>query len=104
MLRPVRPSRLAATVLALGLLLGACAQAKDPSAKDVRADLSAALQDGDDGLSKAEADCYAKLVVDEVGADEINDIGFSDKEPESAVAKAIGEAAVTARAECLAEG
>lgn len=100
----MRATRLAASVLALGLLLGACASADDPSAEEVREDLSKSLQKGDDALSKAEADCYAEIVVDEVGADAINDVGFSDKEPEAAVAKELGAAAVAARAECLGAG
>lgn len=100
----MRPTRLVAATFALGLLVGACAGADDPSAEELEEDLSEALQEGDDGLSEAEADCYAALVVEEVGTDELNDIGFSDDEPEAAVAQALGDAAVSARAECVDRG
>lgn len=95
----MRPTPVLASVLAVVLLLGACSQ-KDPSAKDVREDLSAALQDGEDGLTKDQADCYAKLIVAEVGVDAINDVDFKDQEPSGDLADDIAAAAVTARATC----
>ena len=96
----MRLSALVASVLALGLLLGACSQAKDPSAKDLRSDLSSELQEGDDGLTKTQADCYAKLLVDEVGVKRLNDIDFQDKEPSKAIADDLAAVAVTARTDC----
>lgn len=96
----MRLSPLVAPVLALGLLLGACSQAKDPSAKDVREDVSSQLQKGDDALTKSQADCYAKLLVDELGATRVNDVDFKAKEPSTAMAKDLAAVAVTARTEC----
>ena len=94
-----RPLPLIAAVLATGLLVGACSQS-DPSAKEVREDLAEALQKGDDGLSRAQADCYAKLIVDEIGADEVNDVSFSAKEPKGELAEEIAAVATTAHEQC----
>jgi hypothetical protein len=96
----MRLSPLVAPVLAFGLLLGACSQAKDPSAKDLRKDVSSQLQKGDDALTKTQADCYAKLIVDELGAARVNDIDFKAKEPSKSMAKDLAAVAVTARTEC----
>jgi hypothetical protein len=95
----MRTRPLLAVLLATGLLLGACSQS-DPSAKDVREDLSSALQKGDDPLTEAQADCYAKLIVDEIGADKVNDVGFSAKEPSDELAAELATVAQTARTKC----
>jgi hypothetical protein len=94
-----RLTPLLVALLALGLTVGACSR-KDTSAADLRKQISTALQKGDDGLSKQDADCYARKLVDTVGKDEINDIKVTDKEPTAAVAKDLGEAATAARSAC----
>lgn len=95
----MRSTPLAAAVVAFGLLLGACSQNK-PKASEVKKDLSEALQEGDAPLTKAQADCYAGLIVDKVGAKEINGIDYRKQEPEKALADQLGEVAVAARASC----
>jgi hypothetical protein len=94
-----RLSPLLAVLLALGLTVGACSR-KDTSAKDLKEQVSTALRKGDDGLTRDQADCYADLLIDEVGADDVNDIGLTDKEPDAAVAKKVAAAATKARSEC----
>lgn len=96
----MRRSSPATALLALVLLLGACSQPKDPSAKDLREDLSTQLQEGDDGLTEAQADCFAKLIVDEVGVKRLNDIDFQADEPSKGMADELAAAAVTARTTC----
>lgn len=95
----MRLSLFAAPVLVAGLVLGACSS-KDPSAKDVREDLSVALQKGPDGLTEKQADCFAGLLVKELGVEAINDIDFTDSEPSAELAEAIASVAVTAGAAC----
>ena len=95
----MRSTPLAAAVVAFGLLLGACSQNKT-KASDVKKDLSEALQEGDAALTKEQADCYAGLIVDKVGAKEINDIQFSKEEPSKELADQLGDVAVTARTSC----
>jgi hypothetical protein len=96
----MRLSPLVASVLALGLALGACSQSKDPSAKDLRSDVSAQLQEGEDGLTESQADCYAKLLVDEIGVKRLNDIDFQAKEPSKDLEEDFAAVAVTARTTC----
>jgi hypothetical protein len=95
----MRHRPLLATLLATGLLVGACSQS-DPSAKEVREDLAEALQKGDDALSRDQAECYAELIVEKVGADEVNDVSFSAKEPSDEVAEELATVAATARDKC----
>ena len=91
----MRHRPLLAALLATGLLVGACSQS-DPSAKEVREDLSKALQKGDDALTRVQADCFAKLIVDEIGAKKVNDVGFSAKEPSDELAEELAAVATTA--------
>ncbi len=90
---------LIAALLAAGLLLGACSTSK-PSAKETKEDLSDALQDGADALTAKQADCYADLIVDEVGADEVNDVGFNATKPNAKLAEQLADIAQTARSTC----
>lgn len=96
----MRLSPLVAPVLALGLLVGACSQSKDPSAKDLRADVSSQLQEGEGGLTESQADCYARLIVDKVGVKRLNDIDFQAKEPSKKMAEELAAVATTARTKC----
>ena len=90
---------LLASTLCLGLLAGACSQSK-PDAADLRKDLSSQLQEGDRPLTKAQADCYAKLLVAEVGVDDLNDVKFDAQEPSSKMGKQIAAVAAEAASKC----
>jgi hypothetical protein len=94
-----RLSPVFAALLALGLLLGACSQ-KETSAKDLCEQLSKALPKGDDALTGDQADCYAKLIIDEVGAKKVNDLKITDKEPDKALASELAGVASEARTKC----
>ena len=89
-----------AAALALASLVGACTQQKDPSADELQDDLVEELRDIDASLTADQADCYAELLVDKVGVDEIVDVKFSAEEPSAKVADGIAEAAVAARDQC----
>ena len=95
----MRHRPLLAALLAFGLFVGACSSS-DPSAKEVREDLASALQKGDDALTEDQAECYAKLIVDEIGAKEVNDVSFSAKEPSDELAAELATVAQTARTKC----
>ena len=87
----MRRTLLLLTSLALAIgTLGACGQSDDPTAEELEKDISEELQDVDSTLTKAEADCYAGVVVDEVGVDAVNDIDFSADAPDEDDAEALG--------------
>ena len=91
---------LAALLLLLGLATSACAQESDPSAEELRDDLAEELRDQDGDLSADQAECYAGLLVEELGVDEVMDVSFSDEEPPGEVADGIAAAAAEARTAC----
>ena len=99
-----RLSPVLVAVLALALPLGACSR-KETSAKDLREQVSTALQKGDDGLTAEQADCYALLIIpkgkaEAASAKRINDLKITAKEPSSAFGKVLAAAATEARASC----
>jgi len=97
----MRRTFLVLTSLALAIgALGACSQSDDPNAEELEKDISEELRDVNSGLTKADADCYAGVIVDEVGVDAVNDIDFSADEPDEDDAEALAAAAITARQTC----
>jgi hypothetical protein len=96
----MRRTPLIAAVTAAALLsLGACAgQGGAKSEEDIHASLSEHFQT--DGLSKEQADCYADLVIDEVGVDELKDAEVGDEEPPEDQQEAYAAAGLRAVDEC----
>lgn len=85
--------------LPLGLGLPGCAGA-DTDPDDLRADLSEELQADGDGLPADEADCFAGILIDEIGVEELEDVDFNDEEPPEELRAQIAEAATIAIDEC----
>jgi hypothetical protein len=85
----------------LCLLLGAaaCGGDDEDSEADLVEELSQTLQ-GDGDLDQATADCFAQVVVDEVGVEELQDVDLSAAEPPPELQEAIAAAAVSATEEC----
>jgi hypothetical protein len=83
-------------------LLGAsaCAGGGEDSEEDIRGDLSETFQRGDEGLDQETADCFADVVIDEVGVEALQDVDLSDDEPPSEVREEIAAAALRAADEC----
>jgi hypothetical protein len=86
------------------LLVGTACSADDPTEAEVEDDISAALRSGDEALTEEEAGCWAAIVVEEVGLDELNDMNVSDDEPTPELEEAIATGAVRAEDECFTEG
>ena len=86
--------------LVLASLVGACSQQKDPTADELQDDLVEELRKVDTDLTADQADCYAGLLVKEVGVKDIVDVKFSAEEPSDEIADGIAAAAVAARDEC----
>lgn len=97
---PSPPTAIAALAATVALVLGACGGPSDPTGAELVEEISEELRSSDPSLTAEQADCYAELLVDEVGTDEINDLGFTDDEPDPEVAQAIATAAVAAREAC----
>lgn len=94
-----RTTRITASAAAVVLTLGlsACGDSGgDSSDADIKDKIAEQFVDG--GLDKDDADCFADVIVDEVGADRLNDVDFSAEQPAeledeltSAAAKATDE-------------
>jgi len=102
----MRRSSILGTVAALCLLVGApaCSGNKGPSEDEMVSDLSKTLQAGGQGFDKDTADCYAKIVVDEVGVKKMKKVDLTAKEPPDELQDAIATATVRARDECDLSG
>lgn len=92
----------AAAAASLLFTLSACGGSGDDelSAADIQKELSATFQSGDDGYTKEQADCYAKLVVEEVGVENLQDVDLSANTPPAEIQDAVAEASARANEAC----
>jgi hypothetical protein len=88
---------LAAVVATLGF--GACSGDDGSSEADVREEIVDQLVE-DGALDEESAECYAGLIVDEVGAENLDDVDFSDEEPPVELHDEYASAAQKAFQEC----
>jgi hypothetical protein len=96
-MRPLRV--LAAAALVLGA--GACAGDEGESEADIKEELSETLQRSSEGFEDRQlADCFADIVIEQVGVEELQDLELSAEEPPAEVEEKIAEAAIRAREEC----
>jgi hypothetical protein len=88
-------------LLAAALLVtvpAACAGGSDPSEAEVVEDVAAQLVET--GMEQEAADCFAAIVVEEVGVDVIEDVDFSADEPPAGVGEDLVAAAQRAAEDC----
>jgi hypothetical protein len=80
---PVRPSHLLRPVAALCLVAGAagCGDNSPKSEADIKKELSETFQGGGEGLDAAVADCWAQILIDEVGVAKLRDVDLSADAP-----------------------
>lgn len=91
----------AAAAVALLLSLTACGSAgSDPDEAEIKADLVSRAQEGDDGLTEPQAECYADLIIDEVGVDRLNDVDLGADEPPEDIQDDLANAAARAIDDC----
>ena len=96
-----RWSLLGAAALFLVGGAAACAGGGDDDSKaDIKKDIVATLQRGDDAYDHDTAECYADLIIDEVGLEELRDVDVADDEPSPKLADALAAAAQRAAEEC----
>lgn len=91
-----------ATAVVLVLVLGLSACGDDGggnSEADIKDKISEQLAEGGQ-LDDETADCFAGVIVDEIGADRLEDVDFSAEEPPKGLEEDFGAAAIKALDEC----
>jgi len=98
----MRRASILGTAAALCVLVGAagCGGNKGPSEDELVDDLSEVLQSGGAGFDEETADCFAKIVVDEVGVKKLKDVDLTADEPPAELQDEIAAAAVRAQDDC----
>jgi hypothetical protein len=86
-----------AVVLVLGL--GACGGDDGGSEADIKSEIADQLAE-DGTLDRETADCFAQVIVDEIGADKLKDVDFSSDEPPEDLQEEFTGAAVKAIDAC----
>jgi hypothetical protein len=95
----------AAALLCLGFAATACGgDSGDKSEADLVDELSETLQGEGGGLDAEAADCYAAIIVDEVGVDALKDVDLTADQPPEELQDDITAAAVRAADECDLSG
>jgi hypothetical protein len=97
-----RTARTGALAAAVVLVLGLAACGDDDggsSEADIKAEIAEQLAE-DGTLDEETAECFADVIVDEIGADELEDVDFSDAEPPAGLQEEFAGAAVKAIDEC----
>ena len=81
-------------------LSGACSGEDDKSADELTDELAEQLERRDDSLDTEQAECYAAIIVEEVGADELQDVDLSADDLPEELESPIAAAASRATDEC----
>jgi hypothetical protein len=99
-----RGNVLGAAVASLVVLLGASACGGDDgeSEEDLVDQLSQSLQDGAAAFDEETADCFAEIVVEDIGVEELQDVDLSADEPPEELQEEIAAATLRAAEECEA--
>lgn len=104
----MRRTPLLGAVAALCIVLGGAACGGDDnggkSEADIKKQLSDTLQSGGDGFDEKTADCFAAIVIDEVGVEKLQDVDLSADEPPKELEDEIAAAAARAAEECDVSG
>jgi len=93
-----RAGALAAAVL-LVLGLSACGDDGGSSEADIKDEISEQLAEGGQ-LDDETADCFAGVIVDEIGAERLEDVDFAAEEPPEGLEEDFSAAAIKALDEC----
>jgi hypothetical protein len=103
----MRRTKALATAASVCLLLGvaACGGDSGQSEEELVDDLSKTLQSGGQGYDEETSDCFAEIVVDEVGVEKLQDVDITADEPPPELQDEIAKAAIRASDECdLSDG
>ena len=99
---PMRPIHLlGAVLLGAALLTGACAGAgEERTDAELADDVAGALRAADPSLSADAADCWAEVIVEEVGGDALRDLDLTSDAPPEELEEDFARAAMAARDDC----
>ena len=90
----------AAASLCLVLGAAACGGDNTESEEEIVNQLSESLQNGGEGFDPETADCFAQIVVEEVGVEEVQDLDLTADEPPEELQEEIAAAAIRATEDC----
>lgn len=98
----MRSTSLLGAAVSLCLVVGgaACGGDDGESEQDMVNDISETLQNGGEGFDEETADCYAQIVVDEAGVEELQDVDLTADEPPDELKDEIAAAGIRAIEEC----
>jgi hypothetical protein len=96
-----RTARTGALAAAVVLVLGLAACGDDDGGSEAEIKEKIAEQLADDGtLDEETAECFADVIVDEIGADKLDDVDFSSAEPPEGLQEEFAGAAIKAIDQC----
>ena len=95
----MRRAPLIGTLVMLAALGAGCGGGGDDSPDEVRANLSEELQ-ASLPLDEEEADCFAEVLVEEIGVEALQDIDFTAEEPPERLEEDFTAAALVAVDDC----
>ena len=100
-----RSTALAMTAL-LCLLLGsaACGGKEKASKEDLVGDISDTLQSGPEPLDEETADCFAEIIVEDIGVKTLQDVDIRSNEPPEELQTEIAKATLRGNEECTSSG
>ena len=97
----VTPLLRAAAVLCVVLGASACGGDSDEKTEaELVDDISEVIRENQPGLDEDQAECWAEIIVDEAGADALNDVDLAESEPPAALQDQITAAAQRAVEDC----
>ena len=98
----MRRTKALAAAASLCLLVGvaSCGGEDGESEEELVDELSETLQSGGQGFDQEAADCFAEIVVDEVGVEALQDVDITADEPPEEMQDDIARATVRAADEC----
>ena len=102
----MRRTKALAAAASLCLVIGVtgCGGSDGESEEELVDEISETLQSGGEGFDEEQSDCFAEIVVDEVGVDALQDVDISGEDPPEEIQEGIAEATIRATEECdLAE-
>ncbi len=90
----------AAALCLLGGAAGCGGGDDDKSEAEIKAELVENLRDGEDGLDEETAECFADVIIEEVGVDELRDVDLTADEPPEEIQEEVTAAGSRAVTEC----